>query len=106
MEELRPLVLMRAGWRCQRCGIGEGEWRDGFPVPLEAHHRLMRSQGGPDTLENLVSLCGPNPAGCHGWVHHAGQREARRVGLLLPSSGGPPAEAWGEPPLDEARPRF
>ncbi len=90
MAELVPQVLARAGYRCQRCGA---EARPGRP--LEAHHRLMRSQGGPDTMENLVCLCGPNPAGCHGWCHSGkGQAEARRIGLLLPASGGPPSEPW------------
>ena len=29
---------------------------------LNAHHVIPRAQGGPDTLENLVTLC----ASCHG----------------------------------------
>jgi len=88
MAELRPLVLARAGFRCERCRTFERPF-----TPLECHHRLMRSQGGPDTLENLACLCGPNPRGCHGWVH-AHPEEARALGLLIPSWEGPPAQPW------------
>lgn len=33
-----------------------------------AHHRLNQSQGGPDTLSNLMLLCGSGTTGCHGLV--------------------------------------
>lgn len=92
MDELRPLVFARAGYRCERCG-----WRAGGGLRLEAHHRLMVGQGGPDTLENLVALCGPNPRGCHGWVHQH-PTEAYACGLLIRQSSGPPAEPWEPPP--------
>jgi 5-methylcytosine-specific restriction endonuclease McrA len=32
---------------------------------VQAHHRVHRKEGGPDTLENLVSLC----ARCHRAAH-------------------------------------
>jgi hypothetical protein len=92
MGLLKPQVHARDCWRCVLCLRQEGPG-----VPLEAHHRLIRRQGGPDTLENLVSLCGPFPAGCHGWAHRAGQAEARALGLLLPAAGGPPQEEWERP---------
>lgn len=102
MEELRPLVLARASYLCERCQTPAGLLRpDGAPAVLEAHHRLPIGHGGPDTLENLVCLCGPNPAGCHGWVHGAGTAsgEAYELGLLLHVWDGAPSEPWGEPPL-------
>jgi 5-methylcytosine-specific restriction endonuclease McrA len=34
-------------------------------VAVDAHHVRQRSDGGPDTLANLVALCD----GCHGSVH-------------------------------------
>lgn len=95
MAELRPAVLARAAYHCERCGRLEGSWNHdlGRYVALEAHHRLMRSQGGPDTMENLVALCGPNPAGCHGWVH-AHPTESYTIGLLIKRSSGPPSEPF------------
>lgn len=33
-----------------------------------AHHRKNQSQGGPDTLSNLLLLCGSGTTGCHGVV--------------------------------------
>ncbi len=44
---------------------------------LHAHHMRRRSQGGPDTMNNLVTLC----AGHHGWVHDH-PAFARMIGLL------------------------
>lgn len=29
------------------------------------HHQLRRSQGGPDTADNLLDLC----LRCHSWIH-------------------------------------
>lgn len=84
MAVLRPAVFQRDGWRCVRCGTER---------MLEAHHRLPRSLGGPDTMANLVTLCGPYPGGCHGWVH-AHPPEGWASGLLIRRSDGPPSEAW------------
>lgn len=47
---------------------------------IHLHHVLRRSQGGPDTPENLVALC----AVCHGWVHEH-PALARERGLLARS---------------------
>ena len=55
---------------CVRCGARATNW----------HHRLNRSQGGPDDAFNLVPLCGSGTTGCHGWVTlHPSEAEA--VGL-------------------------
>jgi HNH endonuclease len=46
---IKDLVLARAGWRCQACGLRR---------PLDVHHVLKRSQGGSDfDLDHLVALC-------------------------------------------------
>lgn len=88
MDQLRPMVLARAGYRCERCG------EQGRPRrPLECHHRLMRSQGGPDRAENLVVLC----RGCHQHVH-AHPAYGYETGLLIRHAYGPPAEPWEPPP--------
>lgn len=33
--------------------------------PIDPHHVLRRSQGGPDTVENLISVCRAH----HDWIH-------------------------------------
>ncbi len=53
---VRDRVLARDGGRCLVCGR---------PVDLHAHHVVPRAEGGPDTEENLVTLCRP----CHGRLH-------------------------------------
>jgi 5-methylcytosine-specific restriction endonuclease McrA len=60
-ESLRRLVLSRDGWRCQSCGTMSN---------LEVHHRQYRSHSGPDTEENLITLCNA----CHSSIHHCGTR--------------------------------
>lgn len=87
MEILRPLVFARDGHACVRCGSTRH---------LEAHHRLPTGRGGPDSLANLVTLCGPTPHGCHGHVHEHPD-ESRSSGLLLASWDGAPTEAWKAP---------
>jgi 5-methylcytosine-specific restriction endonuclease McrA len=59
IERVRPLVLERAGHRCERCGK-EGR--------LDLHHRLARSQGGGHEASNLAALCS-GPSGCHRRAH-------------------------------------
>jgi 5-methylcytosine-specific restriction endonuclease McrA len=49
-------VLGRDSWRCQNCGTSEN---------LQVHHIQARSKLGPDSLENLITLC----AGCHEALH-------------------------------------
>jgi 5-methylcytosine-specific restriction endonuclease McrA len=55
-EDLRQQVLRRDGGRCQSCGSMSN---------LEVHHQKFRSQSGPDSEENLITLC----SGCHTSVH-------------------------------------
>jgi len=45
--------------RCQLC------IQHLFESEAEAHHKIKRSLGGNDTLENMVILCG----GCHFKLH-------------------------------------
>ena len=42
------LVRERDLYRCRACGKAE---------LLEVHHIVYRSQGGEDTMENLITLC-------------------------------------------------
>lgn len=53
-------------------------------TPDHLHHRQMRSQGGGDTVNNLLVVCHV----CHAWIHgHTGR--AYEWGLLVKS--------WDEP---------
>jgi len=61
-DELRNQVLRRDGWRCQSCGTMSN---------LEVHHKQFRSQSGPDSEENLITLC----AKCHARTHARGDPE-------------------------------
>ena len=56
LEELRPLIEVRAGHRCEICRVGQ---------PVVLHHKLRRSQGGKHSLANLLGLCNC----CHEQVH-------------------------------------
>jgi hypothetical protein len=59
----RALIAARDP-NCLRCGrvlSPAGDW--------SAHHRWLRSQGGPDTPSNVIGLCGTGTTGCHGWAH-------------------------------------
>lgn len=58
-----------------------------------AHHRLMRSQGGPTTDVNLLNVCRP----CHTWIHDHPQ-ESYALGLLVPSRFDPAEWPVGGPP--------
>jgi len=55
-ERLRQQILCRDGWRCQWCGTMSN---------LEAHHREFRSHSGPDSEENLITLCTARHGGVH-----------------------------------------
>lgn len=69
----REIVRDRAkGW----CEIRLGGICEGRGV--QAHHRLRRSQGGPDVPENLAWTC----AACHAFVH-AHPEWSYRAGWLL-----------------------
>lgn len=64
-------VLERDGWRCARCGA---------PRDLDPHHRQLKSAGGPDAPDNLITLCRAD----HDWAH-ANRIPAEAAGLIVPS---------------------
>lgn len=79
LEEIRE----RDGDRCARCGSADSP---------HVHHRQLRSQLGPDTWSNCVTLC----ALCHHWVHH-NIAEALTGGWLVDSGTDPalvPVQHW------------
>jgi 5-methylcytosine-specific restriction endonuclease McrA len=56
-RKLSQLVKQRDGGECALCASTHR---------VQAHHRIHRTDGGTDTLDNLVSLC----ASCHRTVHN------------------------------------
>ena len=73
--ETRAQLHERAHGCCEICG----DWGAN-----NAHHRLNQSQGGPDTLGNLMLLCGSGTTGCHGYVTEHPQ-DAIDNGWTIPS---------------------
>jgi len=71
LAELAPLVEFRSRGNCE-CGRGCGL------RGAAAHHRKRRSQGGPNTLANLLWLADA----CHAHVH-ANPSESYDAGLLI-----------------------
>jgi 5-methylcytosine-specific restriction endonuclease McrA len=57
-DHLRKQVLRRDGWRCQVCGSRQN---------LQVHHKKLRSQQGPDSDSNLITLC----VDCHEGLHQS-----------------------------------
>ncbi len=62
-RRLRAIVFAREHYTCQQCGARG--------VPLELHHRIPESQGGPNHPDNLLTLC-PR---CHDRAHGRAVRE-------------------------------
>lgn len=59
-KEVRAFVLERNGNTCVKCGAVAGEPYPDNPfkkVRLHIGHRIPKSQGGPDTPENLEAVC-------------------------------------------------
>ncbi len=61
---VRAFVLNRAKGKCEKCGA------KGFKVPngsiyLETHHIVPLSEGGPDSVNNMVALCPNHHKECH-----------------------------------------
>lgn len=76
MPNARALVRTRDGHWCQRCGCSIVD------VPSSLHHRKLRSQGGQDTPDNMIRLCGTGTLGCHSVVH-ANPAVSRSQGLIV-----------------------
>ena len=59
-KKMRQKVLDRAGRLCEVCR-GPGDFRG-----LAIHHKVMKSRGGKDELDNLILLCGRHHSEVHG----------------------------------------
>jgi len=61
-ENLRLATLLRDDFRCQQCHIKN--------TCLEAHHIKPSSEGGKNTIKNLITLCSK----CHSHIHSGKMR--------------------------------
>jgi 5-methylcytosine-specific restriction endonuclease McrA len=68
-------VFQRDRWKCRNesCGSREG---------LHPHHIIYKSHGGPDTMDNLVTVCHE----CHRRIHD-GELFVRRDPLRFVNKG-------------------
>lgn len=82
--KLRAQVEGRDGNRCVKCGRPVARDEDSL------HHRLPRGRGGPNTVENLIVLCGTGTTRHHGWVEK-NRTASYRLGYLV-ESGIDPAD--------------
>lgn len=81
-QEVRMEVMVRAGFRCERCGVSIQS------IPMSIHHRRPRAMGGthrPETNypSNLMALCGSGTTGCHGYLE-SHRNEAMDYGFIVP----------------------
>jgi len=60
-ENLRLACLMRDNFTCQKCGKQK--------VKLQAHHIVWTSEGGKNSIHNLITLC----VSCHDKLHSSGE---------------------------------
>jgi 5-methylcytosine-specific restriction endonuclease McrA len=75
----RPHVIapkLRA--ECYETDVYTCRWCGGYGGRLDLHHRQARSQGGQDTLANLVSV----HRLCHNFIH-SHPDEARKRGFIV-----------------------
>lgn len=72
---LRDAVMKRDNWTCQlrQRGVDHDCWGH-----HHVHHIRLRSQGGSDDMDNLVTLC-PD---AHDWVHNRDRAQAETLGLI------------------------
>jgi 5-methylcytosine-specific restriction endonuclease McrA len=78
-EDISDQTLRRDDYTCQRCLRDRGA--------LQAHHIVPRSEGGPDELENLITLCRP----CHAVQHPDNEAfdDSRPDATLFPDPKAP-----------------
>jgi hypothetical protein len=71
---MRDVVAVRCKGRCEaKTPVCTG-------VLEHLHHKLMRSQGGPHTPENLLACCNA----CHGFIHKHPELSYQQGWLIHP----------------------
>lgn len=64
-KRIYALVDARDGGHCRLCGIPIDVRAQRLSRRVEHHHIVKRSQGGPDTTQNVIRVC----RGCHELIH-------------------------------------
>ena len=64
-DQVRREVMRRDEYACTECGWTHDIWNRSDPRHLEAHHVIRHVDKGPNTPENLVTLC----TVCHDEAH-------------------------------------
>lgn len=64
-KDIKAETLRRDGYKCTCCGSGEGLPLKYALTILQSHHIISVANGGPDSLENITTVC-PN---CHTLIH-------------------------------------
>lgn len=83
LDAITPELVKRSGGMCELRIEGICELS-----ACRRHHRLMRSQSGPNTLSNLLHLC----LACHHRVHHPTRKfpnASYSLGWLVPMDTDP-----------------
>jgi 5-methylcytosine-specific restriction protein A len=70
-SKVRNYILKRAGGSCEYCGNLGFKMKNGRHY-IEAHHVIVLSKQGKDTVENVIALC-PNH---HREAHFGAEAEA------------------------------
>ena len=84
LRELRRVKLMvaeRSGGRCERMILRGWSYGCCDKLATDFHHKLLRSQGGQHTTDNVIHLC----FWCHRWAH-SNPKAAMAEGLVLKRS--------------------
>ena len=76
-EVVRRLVRLRAKGQCEWCGQPGFQTSDGS-FYIETHHIVPLSEGGPDSVSNVVAIC-PNH---HREAHHGKTKDKMRLSLI------------------------
>lgn len=76
-DKIRECALVRANGKCEWCSQF-GFLREDGTIYLETHHVIPRSEGGADSVNNVVALC-PNH---HREAHSGAKRTEIRKTLL------------------------
>lgn len=83
---VRETARMRDGGCCRVCGQFVG-------ADMALHHVRYRSEGGPDSLDNLVTVGWTPWHDCHGVIHSGPKREWQAVLGYVITHGGVTARA-------------
>lgn len=80
--EVRRQARLRANGQCEWCDVMGFRTASG-KIYIETHHVVPLSEGGPDSLQNVVALCATH----HCEAHHGEKREEMKETFLAKLSG-------------------